>query len=188
MRGLARTRRAVVEGLTLTGVAVLAACALSGRRSGRTALMYGHVDLPAESFSFSHGSVAPQCEDGCAFQDKVFTVEGWNELCLAHCGEIDAMLRDASKGQRQVCVRLYTHAHKHARTRALFLRTRTHAHSVTYSLSHTHMHTLGGRAGAAGDAQRSAGTAALFHLHGAKLSFARHWRQRRSVFELESPA
>ena len=151
-------------------------------------LMYGHVDLPTENFSFKWESGAPQCEDGCAFQDKVFTVEGWNELCLAHCGEIDAMLRDASKGQRQVCVRLYTHAHKHARTRALFLRTRTHAHSVTYSLSHTHMHTLGGRAGAAGDAQRSAGTAALFHLHGAKLSFARHWRQRRSVFELESPA
>ena len=38
-------------------------------------LMYGHVDLPTENFSFKWESGAPQCEDGCAFQDKVFTVE-----------------------------------------------------------------------------------------------------------------
>ena len=38
-------------------------------------LMYGHVDLPTENFSFKSESAAPQCEDGCAFQDKVFTVE-----------------------------------------------------------------------------------------------------------------
>ena len=38
-------------------------------------LMYGHVELPAENFSFKKESGAPQCEDGCAFQDKVFTVE-----------------------------------------------------------------------------------------------------------------
>ena len=183
-----RPRRAV-EGLTLTGVAVFAACALAGS-SGRTALMYGHVDLPAESFSFKKESGAPQCEDGCAFQDKVFTVEGWNELCLTHCGEIDAMLRDASRGQRQVraracrCLCTRTHAHAHTRTHAHTL-TRTHAHARTHT--YTHMHTPGGRAGAAFDAQRAAGAAALFH-HGAKLSFARHWRQRRSVFELESPA
>jgi hypothetical protein len=38
-------------------------------------LMYGHVDLPTENYSFKWESGAPQCEDGCAFQDKVFTVE-----------------------------------------------------------------------------------------------------------------
>ena len=38
-------------------------------------LMYGHVDLPQENFAFKKESGAPQCEDGCAFQDKVFTVE-----------------------------------------------------------------------------------------------------------------
>ena len=38
-------------------------------------LMYGLVDLPTENFSFKWESGAPQCEDGCAFQDKVFTVE-----------------------------------------------------------------------------------------------------------------
>ncbi len=38
-------------------------------------LMYGNVELPAENFSFKKESGAPQCEEGCAFQDKVFTVE-----------------------------------------------------------------------------------------------------------------
>jgi hypothetical protein len=135
-----RPRRAV-EGLTLTGVAVFAACALAGS-SGRTALMYGHVDLPAESFSFKKESGAPQCEDGCAFQDKVFTVEGWNELCLTHCGEIDAMLRDASKGQRQVCARactcLCTHTHTRPHAHA---HTRTYAHTHIRTCTHTHTHT-----------------------------------------------
>lgn len=63
-------------------------------------LMYGNVQLPEESFSFNKMSGAPQCEDGCAFQDKVFTVEGFDSLCLTHCGEIDGMLKDASMGQR----------------------------------------------------------------------------------------
>jgi len=64
-------------------------------------LMYGNVELPAENFSFKKESGAPQCEEGCAFQDKVFTVEGFDQLCLTHCGEIDGMLKDASKGQRK---------------------------------------------------------------------------------------
>lgn len=64
-------------------------------------LMYGNVELPGENFSWKKESGDPQCEDGCAFQDKVFTVEGFDQLCLTHCGEIDAMLKDASKGQRK---------------------------------------------------------------------------------------
>ena len=64
-------------------------------------LMYGHVELPTENFSFKKESGAPQCEDGCAFQDKVFTVDGFDQLCLTHCGDIDAILKDASKSQRR---------------------------------------------------------------------------------------
>ena len=141
--------RRAIEGMTIMGVAVIVACALAGR-SGRTVLMYGHVDLPAESFSFKKESGAPQCEDGCAFQDKVFTVEGWNELCLTHCGEIDAMLRDASRGQRQVraracrCLCTHTHtrtrAHAHARTHA-----HTHTRTCTHTQIHAHAHTRGSR-------------------------------------------
>ena len=29
------------------------------------------------------------------------TVQGFDQLCLTHCGEIDAILKDASKGQRK---------------------------------------------------------------------------------------
>jgi len=64
-------------------------------------LMYGHVDLPTENFTWKKESGAPQCEDGCAFRDKVFTVDGFDQLCLTHCGEIDGILKDASKGQRK---------------------------------------------------------------------------------------
>jgi hypothetical protein len=63
-------------------------------------LMYGNVEFPEERFSWKKESGAPQCEDGCAFQDKVFTVDGFDQLCISHCGEIDGMLKDASKGQR----------------------------------------------------------------------------------------
>eukprot|EP00802_Teleaulax_amphioxeia_P005743 Tamp_05747.p1 GENE.Tamp_05747~~Tamp_05747.p1 ORF type:complete len:417 (-),score=109.66 Tamp_05747:1444-2694(-) len=73
----------------------------TGEGAPKQMLMYGHVELPAESFSFKKESGEPQCADGCAFQDKVFTVDGWDQLCLTHCGEIDAMLKDASRGQRQ---------------------------------------------------------------------------------------
>lgn len=65
-------------------------------------LMYGHVDLPTEYFSWKKESGSSQCEDGCAFQDKVFTVDGFDKLCLTHCGEVEnAILKDASKGQRK---------------------------------------------------------------------------------------
>jgi hypothetical protein len=64
-------------------------------------LMYGNVELPGENFSWKKESGAPQCEDGCAFKDKVFTVDGFDQLCMTHCGEIDAMLRAASKDQRK---------------------------------------------------------------------------------------
>ena len=64
-------------------------------------LMYGNVELPEENFAWKKESGAPQCEDGCAFQDKVFTVDGFDQLCLTHCGEIDAMLKAASKDQRK---------------------------------------------------------------------------------------
>ena len=63
-------------------------------------LMYGNVQLPEDSFSWKKESGEPQCEGGCAFQDKVFTVDGFDQLCLTHCGEIDGMLKDASAGQR----------------------------------------------------------------------------------------
>ena len=63
-------------------------------------LMYGNVEFPEDRFSWKKESGAPQCEDGCAFQDKVFTVDGFDSLCITHCGEIDGMLKDASKGQR----------------------------------------------------------------------------------------
>jgi len=64
--------------------------------------MYGHVDLPTEYFSWKKESGSSQCEDGCAFQDKVFTVDGFDKLCLTHCGEVEnAILKDASKGQRK---------------------------------------------------------------------------------------
>jgi hypothetical protein len=42
-------------------------------------LMYGNVELPTENFSWKKESGEPQCEDKCAFRDKVFTVE---VICL----------------------------------------------------------------------------------------------------------
>lgn len=48
---------------------------LKNMEAKKQMLMYGHVELPAENFSFKKESGEPQCEDGCAFQDKVFTVE-----------------------------------------------------------------------------------------------------------------
>ena len=63
-------------------------------------LMFGNVELPSDNFSWKKESGEPQCEDKCAFRDKVFTVEGFDQLCIAHCGEVDAILRAASKGQR----------------------------------------------------------------------------------------
>ena len=102
MKGRSRRLGSAAAAAAFAG-AVAAACALAGRRDGgRTALMYGHVELPEEAFSFKKESGEPQCAEGvCAFRDEVFTVDGWDQLCLAHCGEIDAMLRDASKGQRE---------------------------------------------------------------------------------------
>ena len=31
----------------------------------------------------------------------VLAIQGFDKLCLTHCGEIDGMLKDASKGQRK---------------------------------------------------------------------------------------
>ena len=45
------------------------------RDAKKQMLMYGHVELPEQNFSFKKESGEPQCEEGCAFQDKVFTVE-----------------------------------------------------------------------------------------------------------------
>jgi len=61
-------------------------------------LMYGHVELPTDNFSWKWGSPNdPPCKDGCAFKDEVFTVDGWNDMCIQHCGEIDELLK-AQKG------------------------------------------------------------------------------------------
>jgi len=31
----------------------------------------------------------------------IFVEQGWDQLCLTHCGEVDGILKDASKGQRK---------------------------------------------------------------------------------------
>lgn len=40
-------------------------------------LMYGHVDMPTDNFSWKNQSPDRDggCENQCAFRDKVFTVE-----------------------------------------------------------------------------------------------------------------
>merc|ERR1711998_521486 len=83
--------------------------ALKGSKKGpalkagrKEMLMYGHVDLPTENFSWKWDSGAPSCEGQCAFRDKVFTVEGFDQLCLQHCGEIDEMLKANAKKQKNL--------------------------------------------------------------------------------------
>jgi hypothetical protein len=70
---------------------------LKGLNAKKQMLMYGHVDLPTENFSFKWESGAPQCEDGCAFQDKVFTVE------VSACGKYACLHAACTRGQGSRC-------------------------------------------------------------------------------------
>ena len=84
----------------LPGIRLLGGRRETERHAAGMRLGHGNVEFPEDRFSWKKESGAPQCEDGCAFQDKVFTVDGFDSLCITHCGEIDGMLKDASKGQR----------------------------------------------------------------------------------------
>jgi len=66
-------------------------------------LMYGHVDLPTDNFSYKKDSGAPQCEDGCAFRDKVFTVEVSTEVSSSDAAAAKIVGERQRGAPRQSC-------------------------------------------------------------------------------------
>mmetsp|Transcript_28548 Transcript_28548/g.55699 ORF Transcript_28548/g.55699 Transcript_28548/m.55699 type:complete len:253 (-) Transcript_28548:82-840(-) len=105
VEGGARRKMLGVAGLAMCGAAALglaAAGAVGGARP--TALTnFKLPPYPQDNFSWKNEAPGnPPCDTGgCAFRDKAFTVDNWDQLCIQHCGDIDAMLEAVNDRQRE---------------------------------------------------------------------------------------
>lgn len=93
--------------VALCGAAGLVALAASAGAARPTSLAFKLPPYPVEHFSWKNEAPTdPPCDtNGCAFRDQYFTVDDWDQLCLQHCGDIDALLKEV-QGRQQGGVQL----------------------------------------------------------------------------------
>lgn len=91
--------------VALCGAAGLVTLAASAGAVRPTSLTFTLPPYPVEHFSWKNESPSdidkPACDtNGCAFRDQYFTVDDWDQLCLQHCGDIDALLNTVQERQQ----------------------------------------------------------------------------------------